>query len=124
MRARRKDRSFMPDLMIPRVSKVMSTPVVKVDAGASAVEATVLMLDHGVGGLVVTRNGVPAGIFTRRDLHKRVLAAKRDMEDTRIEQVMTTPIITITSNASLKEAMDLMKKNAITRLGVMKDDDL
>ena len=114
----------MPDLMIPRVSKVMSTPVVKVDAQASAAEATVLMLDHGVGGLVVTRNGVPAGIFTRRDLHKRVLAAKRDMEDTRIEQVMTTPIITITSNASLKEAMDLMKKNAITRLGVMKDDDL
>ena len=102
------------DAMIPKVKKVMSTPVVKVDA-----EATVLMLDRGVGSLVVTRSGAPAGIFTRRDLHRRVLAAKRELQDTKIEEVMTKPIITITSDANLKEATDLMEKNRISRLGVL-----
>lgn len=112
------------DSMIPKVRKVMSRPVVKVEAEASAANATTLMLDHGVGALVVTKHGAPAGIFTRHDLHTRVLAAKRDMEETKIEEVMTTPIITTTSDANLKEAMDLMDRNNITRLGVLEDGRL
>jgi len=111
-------------MILPRVKNVMTKPLVTIDMEASVMKASEVMMLHGVGSLVVTREGTPCGIFSRRDLMMRVLALKRDLDQTKVQEVMSSPLITAGPEASLGEAVELMKKHNITRLPVLEDNKL
>jgi len=66
---------------------------------------------------------MPKGIVTERDLVRRVMAQKKPLE-TKVSEIMSTPLITIEENASLKDAARKMVKNKIRRLPVKKKNEL
>ncbi|MFH0848594.1 MAG: L-alanine exporter AlaE [archaeon] len=111
-------------MILPRVKNVMTKTPVTIDIEASVMKASEVMMLHRVGSLVVTREGGPCGIFSRRDLMTRVLALKRDLDQTKVREVMSSPLITAGPEASLGEAVELMKKHDITRLPVLESDKL
>ena len=86
-------------------------------------EAAQLMSQKGVGDLIVVDHEIPMGIVTERDLVRRILAKGRPY-DTKVSDVMTKPLITISPNASLKEAARKMIKHGIRRLPVLKSHKL
>jgi Predicted signal-transduction protein containing cAMP-binding and CBS domains len=53
------------------VKNYMSSPVFQVEANTSIQEVCKLMMERGVGSVIITENGVPKGIFTDRDAVKR-----------------------------------------------------
>ena len=66
---------------------------------------------------------VPIGIVTERDIVRRVVAKKLPL-DTKVSEIMSTSLITVDPDASLKEAAKLMSSNKIRRLPVLKQNRL
>jgi predicted transcriptional regulator len=64
------------------------------------------------------------GIFTERDLLKRVVAMKRNPALTKLKKVMSSPVVTVSSDCSILSANKLLERIGIRRLVVMDDETL
>jgi len=106
-----------------KVKDIMTKDVVSINVNRSVFEASELMCSNQLGCLVVVDKEVPVGIVTERDIVRRVVAKKLPL-DTKISEVMSKSLITVSPNASLKEAARLMSINKIRRLPVSKDNKL
>ena len=102
------------------VKDVMSSPVVTIKEDASANRVAELMDKHGLGGIIVTsKEEKPLGIITERDLVGRVLAKNVKPDSVKAKEVMTSPLITIEPDETIKEAARRMSRLNIRRLGVV-----
>src|SRR5688572_24763711 len=91
------------------VSRLQPTPPLAVDAGKTVAEAVAALRRRNVGCLLVTRGGKLVGIFTERDLLKRVLAPGKPL-DTLLEAVMTPDPVTVGPRDAVKVAVKRMEK--------------
>ncbi len=106
------------------VSDIMSSPVITIDVEASVKEATRSMIDNKIGSILVTKQGKPLGIVTERDLIERIVEPSRDPSKTKIKEIMSAPLITISKETGILVAMRKMREYEISRLVVMDDDTL
>lgn len=83
-----------------------------------------LLVRKNIGAVIAVEGGLPLGIVTERDIINRVLQPMRDVEETLVEDVMTSPVIAVESNQSIKEALELLDENNIRRLPVIRDGEL
>ncbi len=90
------------------VADIMSTNVVTIPPDASMAEAARIMGAQRIGSLIVEVDGQPHGIVTERDLLSNVLARGHDPEALHVRDVMSTPLITIDSTATIKTAAQTM----------------
>ena len=109
--------------VMPKVEEVMTRGVLTIDSNKTVAEAAELMTQKEVGDVVITENESPRGIVTERDFVRRVVAKKTPL-DAKISDVMTKPLITISPDASLKEAARKMVNSGIRRLPVLKQHKL
>jgi len=77
-----------------------------------------LMAEIRVGAILVLEGEQLRGVFSERDLMKRVVLAKLDPELTLVKDVMSTDIATIDEAASLEEAMEAMHAHNCRHLPV------
>ncbi|MFF2847401.1 cyclic nucleotide-binding/CBS domain-containing protein [Streptomyces sp. NPDC058001] len=77
-----------------------------------------LMNEYGVGAVVMTESGLPAGIATDRDLALRVLADGLDPESP-VSSAMSTPVITVDVNDGTQEAYRIFRRCGVRRLPVL-----
>jgi len=82
------------------------------------VDAAAVMLEHGISGLVICSAGAPIGIVTDRDLRNKVIAKGRDLRAMTIREIMSTPLITVTEDEFLFEALLRLARHKIHRLVV------
>ena len=66
--------------------------VASLGPGATVLEASRLMNDRGIGSVMVIDNDRLVGIFTERDVLRRVVAEQRDPATTKLADVMTSPV--------------------------------
>jgi CBS domain-containing protein len=78
------------------------------------------MAEIRVGAILVLEGEQLRGVFSERDLMKRVVLEKLDPELTAVKDVMTTDIATIDETASLEEAMEAMRAHSCRHLPVMR----
>jgi CBS domain-containing protein len=104
--------------VMPKVKDFMTQGVLTIDAEKTVFEAAELMSQKEVGDVVVLKGEIPRGIVTERDFVRRVVAKKTPL-DAKISDVMSKPLITISPDASLKEAARKMVNNGIRRLPVV-----
>ncbi len=102
---------------MPSVKDFMAPDVVTIDVGGTVLVAAQLMHRRDVGDLVVMEGVVARGIVTERDLVRRVLAQERPF-DTKVSEVMSSPLVTIEKEASIRDAARKMVKYKIRRLPV------
>jgi CBS domain-containing protein len=92
---------------------------------ATVQEAAKLMSMRRVGSLVVTDGTqVLQGIFTERDIMNRVVAEGRDAGRTRVGEVMTTNVITVSSDTSIEDVEAIMRQHRVRHLPVVGDRGL
>ncbi len=109
------------------VQEVLTTKgseVVKLDAEESVLTAARVMNERGIGGVVVTEAGEMVGIFTERDVLRRVVAEQHDPATTTLREVMTSPVRTCRPEATLEECVAFITAKRIRHLPVVGEEGL
>lgn len=111
-----------------KVRYLMSYPIVTIRPEATAQEAINQMASEKKGCLLVARDGLLKeclGIVTTSQIFLEVFAKGREPEEVSVSDIMTpAPLITIDLDASTAEAAELMQKENIRRLPVVKEGAL
>jgi len=106
------------------VSDVMTKDPVSLKADASVAEAAKAMSEFRIGSVVVMDNGKPLGIVTDRDIVVRAVAKGSDPTTTRLADISTRDIATVSPDQSVDEAIQVMKSRDVKRVVVMDDSRL
>ncbi len=107
-----------------KVEDVMVKEVITVDKESTVKEAADIMNRFEIGCLIVTEEGKAVGIITERDLLKRVISQARSPKRTKVEKVMSKPLIVVEPDMDLEEAAKLMFKLKIKKLPVVESGHL
>ena len=93
--------------------------VLQVEADASVFEAVKRMVEANVGSLLVTEGGEITGIVTERDYLRRVALEGRTDNETAVGEIMSSPLIVVTPQATIDECMAVMTDQRIRHLPVV-----
>lgn len=104
-----------------KVKNYMRRDFSTIDVNDSAFEASRIMSDRREGCIIVLDKGRPVGIVTERDLVSKVMAKGVNPMDVKVAEIMSSPLITIDPDASVEEAVEVIVKNGIRRLPVVRD---
>lgn len=91
---------------------------------ATVREAAAMMNERSIGAVLIVKGEQLIGIFTERDLLRRVVAASRDPDSTSLEEVMTANPDTLTLQATAMEALLMMRSRGYRHLPVVESDKL
>lgn len=93
-----------------------------VELETSAAEAIEQMLEHRVGAVtVVDKEGIVAGVFTERDVLRKLALSGRDPAKTLVSELMSTPVVLATPDTSPGEAFSIMMERHFRHLPVVDD---
>ncbi len=107
------------------VGVVMSRKIETIDISETAEHAAKKMRDKKVGSLFVvdkSKGDQPTGVITERDLVHRVCAEGVNSKEVAIERLMSSPIATVESGATVGTAASLMLSHKARHLLVVSDD--
>ena len=103
--------------VMERKRLVMAPPETSVSAAAR------LMAANRVGAVMVIEGTRLVGIFTERDVVFRVIAEQRDVETTRLAEVMTPAPVTVSPQESFGYALILMHENGFRHVPVVENGE-
>ena len=96
--------------------------VVSVPSTASVLDAARLMNEHRIGSVIVIEESRLTGIFTERDVLRRVLGERRDAARTFVKEVMTADVICCAPETDLEQVSAVMRERRIRHLPVCGPD--
>jgi CBS domain-containing protein len=102
------------DLLAAKPRRVIGT-----SAAASVRQATWLMNDHAIGSLLVIAGDRLEGIFTERDVLRRVVAEGRSPDATSVGEVMTRDVICCSPGDAVEEVADVMRSRRVRHVPVV-----
>ncbi|MGC8519482.1 MAG: CBS domain-containing protein [Steroidobacteraceae bacterium] len=82
-------------------------------------DAVRAMAEHGVGALLVMREGVLTGIVSERDYARKVVLRGRASAQTPVADIMSSPVLTVAPDATVQHCMVLMTERRIRHLPVV-----
>ncbi len=108
------------------VEEIMTSPVVTVPASMPVEEALHLMREKKIHSVVVEpdRSGGAYGIMTQRDLLRKIVAADRPLFHVTVGDLMSSPLITVSPDTTIKQCSIIMLDANIRRAVVMKGGHL
>ena len=106
-----------------KIADIMCRDVVTTGTGTPMDEAARIMGERHIGSLIVREYSTPVGIVTERDLLSKVLAGMMNLKKTRVEDVMSYPLIRICPTTEIREAAHTMIRRK-GRLTVFECGDL
>ncbi len=101
------------------VGEVMTEDLTSVETTDKVIAAIEVMTKNDVGSVVVTQDGKPVGIFTERDILKKVCPRQLCTKSITAGEIMSKPLIHIEADAGLGQASSLMSLKDVRRLLVM-----
>ena len=113
-----------------RVRDVVDTAFIALDENTLVAEAAKALYAQERCTIVVTHldassgQRIPVGIITERDIIFRVVAQNRGPFKVTLKDIMSTPIITIDEDKSVREAIGILNKHRINRLPVVHDGSI
>ena len=91
-----------------KIADIMSRSVVTTATDTRMDDAAKIMGKKHIGSLIVEEYGTPIGIVTERDLLTKVLAGKMDLRETRVEDVMSYPLVKVCPTMEIRAAAQTM----------------
>ena len=93
--------------------------VITITESKSVLAAVEVLVEHNIGGLVVTEGDRPTGILTERDILRLTARSPGELGTIQVGSVMTRELITATPEDDLSHIMDVMTENKIRHLPVL-----
>ncbi|MBP5166558.1 MAG: CBS domain-containing protein [Oscillospiraceae bacterium] len=108
-----------------KISELISTSPVSVQTDDSVSSAARLLSRRNIGVLPVTdADGMLSGMVTDRDIVLRCIAAGKDPESTCVGEIMSDRVISVSPDDEASKAAELMSREKIRRLPVVRDGRL
>jgi CBS domain-containing protein len=102
-----------------KITDYMTRPVITAKP-ADTIRAAVTKLNHyNIGSLVIMDRQKVAGIVTERDVIRKAIANRLDLDKTPVSRIMTGKVQTIRANGTLIEIASLMKSHSMRRIVVI-----
>ena len=95
------------------------TKVQSIDPEVSVYAAISLMAEHGIGALLVMEGNKPVGLFSERDYSRKVALRGLRSRDTTVRSIMSSPVITISPDASVQQGLSMMTDKFIRHIPVV-----
>ena len=114
----------MPTGTIGEILEEKSGEVIRIDGGATVFDAVKAMVEANVGALLITEGEKITGIFTERDYLRRIAVEGRRSRDTIVSDVMSSPVLVVTRDTTVEEAMALMTDRRIRHAPVVDEGAL
>jgi len=102
------------------IQDIMTRALITVNRATTALQVAKMMEQGGIGAVLVQDNGNPVGIVTDRDYATRIAANDLPL-NTAVENIMSTPLITINHNEPISAAAERMTTKKIRKLAVTED---
>jgi signal-transduction protein with cAMP-binding, CBS, and nucleotidyltransferase domain len=109
---------------VAEILRGKSGDVLKIEASATVYDALVKIVDANVGSILVTEGGEVTGIMTERDYLRKIAVLGRTSHNTKVSEIMTSPLIYVTPQTTIEEAMAIMTDRRIRHLPVVEDGDV
>ncbi len=106
------------------IKEIMTKKVITIEKNQSVFKASLLYKDFKIGSLIVTENGKCVGIITERDIIERTICKRKNPEETKIEEIMSSDLKTIHALDSVEKAIEAMVNNNIKKLPVVTEDGI
>jgi CBS domain-containing protein len=110
------------------IVEIMTKKLETIAISNSAQEAAKKMRDKNVSSLLVidntNNNSKPVGIVTERDLVRKVCVNDASSKHTMVQDITSSPLITIDAISSVEVAADVMTQNSVRHLLVVEDNDV
>ena len=84
----------------------------------TVLEAIRRMAEHGVGALLVLEDDQLVGVFSERDYTRKVILQGLRSQDTPVRTVMSTPVLTVSPDATVAQGLLIMNENFVRHLPV------
>jgi len=108
-------------LKVADILKTKGSNVFSVLPDSSVYDALKIMGEKNIGALMVIENEELKGIFSERDYARKVVLVNRTSRDTKISEIMTPNVITISPSDTIDHCMEQMSQKRIRHLPVAVD---
>jgi CBS domain-containing protein len=112
----------MAGIILVRDVMTKNPRVVRRDTSVQEVVATMNKFD--ISSVIVVQEERPVGIITHKDIMSKIVQPRIPPDAVTAREIMSTPVVTITEDASIEEAVRLMAKKNIKKLPVVTDQKL
>lgn len=101
-----------------------SREVLTITSDKSVLDAIGTMSEANIGAVVIQDGDQPAGIFTERDYLRKVALQGRSSRETRVSEVMSSPLFTVDISDAPRVAMESMTERRCRHLIVTENDEM
>ncbi len=101
------------------ILRLARVPAVTIEPSVSVTQGISLMQQEKVGALFVVELGQLRGVLTERDVMVRVALHRRDPASTRIGDAMTSPAWTLSTDATVADAIGMMVAHRVRHLPIV-----
>jgi CBS domain-containing protein len=107
--------------MAQSIQEVMTRDPKSVEADDPLTRAAELMKQSDAGAVIVTENGEMCGLVTDRDIVVRAIAEHRDPDTTKVRDIQTTNVESVSPDSSVEDAIRIVREHNVRRIPVLKD---
>jgi signal-transduction protein with cAMP-binding, CBS, and nucleotidyltransferase domain len=101
------------------LSEVMRQTPTTIGTGATVAQAAAAMCHDDVGSCIVLERNLPIGIVTEQDINCKVVAKDLKPSTVHVNEIMSTPLITVGARKTVGDAAHMMVKHRVRRLPVV-----
>ncbi len=107
-----------------KVSETMTKNPIVISKDATLPECARRMLSNNVGAIIIKNKNKLEGIVTEKDIVENAVAKEINIKKTKVKDIMTSGMITISPDEDLSKAVELMIREDVRRLPVIKNKKL
>jgi len=105
--------------LVKQVLEAKGRDVLSISPDASVLDAVKLMAEKGIGALTVMDGSTLTGVISERDYARKIILKGRSSDSTTVREVMTSEVISTSSDSSVEKCMNMMTDSRIRHLPVV-----